>query len=402
MFSPRTNWPKSPNPLAVALAERHAQGLPVVDLTESNPTRAGFDYRREAVLEALASAAAMQYEPSARGLRPAREAIARYYAESGVCVDPESIILATGTSEAYSHALRLLASPGDEILCPSPSYPLFDFLADINDVKLVTYPLVYDHGWRIDLERLRAAVTDRARAILVVTPNNPTGSFLGSEELTALLELARRRDLALVVDEVFRDYAWAGGPERGGTRAVSMAAMSTAATEGCLTLTLNGLSKLSALPQMKLAWTVVSGPSDVVAEAMWRLEVIADTFLSVSTPVQHAAAALIEQGENLRRQILERIHENLAVLDRAFDRGTMVDRLDAEGGWYAILRLPNIRSDEEWALGLLQAEGVYVHPGHFFSFPRDGYLVISLLTDRRQFRLGVEKISAHVAKSVGS
>jgi hypothetical protein len=395
MFSPRTNWPKNPNPLAVALAERHALGLPVVDLTESNPTRAGFDYPREAVLEALANAASMQYEPSARGLRPAREAIARYYAASGVCVDPESVILATGTSEAYSHAMRLLASPGDEILCPSPSYPLFDFLADINDVKLVPYPLVYDHGWRIDLETLRAAVTDRARAILVVTPNNPTGSFLRSEELTALLELARRRDLALIVDEVFRDYGWAGGPERGGTRVVS-----TVEIEDCLTLTLNGLSKLSALPQMKLAWTVVSGPSDVVAEAMWRLEVIADTFLSVSTPVQHAAAALLEQGENLRRQILERIHENLAVLDRAFDRGAAVDRLDAEGGWYSVLRLPNIRSDEEWALGLLQAEGVYVHPGHFFGFPRDGYLVISLLPDPRQFRLGVEKINGLVAKSV--
>jgi len=394
MFSPRTNWPKAPNPLAVALAERRAQGLPIVDLTESNPTLAGFDYPREAILEALANSASLQYEPSPRGLLSAREAIAGYYAESGIRVDPESVILATGTSEAYSHAMRLLASPGDEILCPSPSYPLFDFLANINDVKLVHYPLVYDHGWRIDLERLHSILTDRSRAIVVVNPNNPTGSYLSGEELEALIELARSHDLALVVDEVFRDYAWAARSARG-----EKSAGSTAEIDSCLTLTLNGLSKLAALPQMKLAWAVVSGPSDVVDEALWRLEVIADTFLSVSTPVQHAAAALLKHGENLRRQILERIRENLAFLDSALSRGAALDRLNAEGGWYAVLRLPNIRSDEEWAIELLQTDGVYVHPGHFFGFPRDGYLVISLLPEPQRFRLGVEKISRHVTQA---
>jgi len=393
MFSPRTNWPRTPNPLAVALAERRAQGLPVVDLTESNPTLAGFDYPREAILESLANPASMQYEPSPRGLRPAREAIAGYYAESGVRVDPESVILAAGTSEAYSHAMRLLAGPGDEILCPSPSYPLFDFLADINDVKLVHYPLAYDHGWRIDLERLHALFGDRSRAIVVVNPNNPTGSYLSREELATLIELARSHDLALIVDEVFRDYAWAGRSARGARRVVS-----TAEIDSCLTLTLNGLSKLSALPQMKLAWTVVSGPGEVVAEALWRLEVIADTFLSVATPVQHGAAALLKQGESLRRQILERIRENLAFLDNTLSRGAAMNRLDAQGGWYAILRLPNIRSDEEWAIELLQAAGVYVHPGHFFGFPREGYLVVSLLPEPQRFRLGIEKIHRHVAK----
>ena len=296
---------------------------------------------------------------------------------------PEAVILATGTSEAYSHAMRLLASPGDEILCPSPSYPLFDFLADINDVKLVPYPLVYDHGWGIDLQRLRSSITARSRAILVVNPNNPTGSYLTGEELAALTELARNHDLALLVDEVFRDYAWPKEPA-GETRVVS-----TAQIDSCLTLTLNGLSKLSALPQMKLAWTVVSGPPDVVAEALWRLEVIADTFLSVSTPVQHAAAVLLEQGKGLRRQILERLRDNLAFLDSVLSRGIAVDRLAAQGGWYAVLRVPNIRSDEEWAIELLWAEGVYVHPGHFFSFPRDGFLVVSLLTQPSQFRPAV-------------
>jgi aspartate/methionine/tyrosine aminotransferase len=216
---------------------------------------------------------------------------------------------------------------------------------------------------------------------------------LGREELAALVNLGRSRDLALIVDEVFRDYPWARSPQ-GEKRVVS-----TVEIDSCLTLTLNGLSKLAALPQMKLAWTVVSGPSDVVAEALWRLEVIADTFLSVSTPVQHAAAALLKQGEGLRRQILERIRENLTFLDSTLRRGATMGRLVAEGGWYAILRLPNIRSDEEWAIALLQAEGVYVHPGHFFGFPREGHLVISLLPEAARFRLGVERISGHVARS---
>jgi aspartate/methionine/tyrosine aminotransferase len=291
--------------------------------------------------------------------------------------------------------MRLLAGPGDEILCPSPSYPLFDFLADINDVQLVHYPLVYDHGWRIDLERLRSILTDRSRAIVVVNPNNPTGSYLSGEEAAALVELARARDLALIVDEVFRDYAWTAPTALGGGRTVS-----TAEIDSCLTLTLNGLSKLSALPQMKLAWTVVNGPKDVTAEALWRLEVVADPVLSVGMPVQHAAAALLEHGKNLRGQILERIRENLAYLNSALGSGGTVSRLDAEGGWYVVLRLPNIRSDEEWAIELLQAEGVYVHPGHFFGFSHEGYLVISLLPQLPRFRSGIAKISAHVARAL--
>jgi aspartate/methionine/tyrosine aminotransferase len=395
MFSPRTNWPQTPNALATALAQRQAQGQPVVDLTESNPTQAGFDYPGEAILESLANPASLRYEPSPRGLRSARDAIAGYYAESGIRMDADSIVLATGTSEAYSHALRLLTCPGDEILCPSPSYPLFDFLADINDVRLVHYPLAYEHGWRIDLEGLHSAINKRSRAIVIVNPNNPTGSYLSREESTALVEMARAHDLALIVDEVFRDYAW--------PRPASMTphtAVSTAEIDPCLTFTLNGLSKLSALPQMKLAWLVVSGPEDVTADALWRLEVIADTFLSVSTPVQHAAARLVELGKNLRRQILARIAENLNFLDSALNGGAPLSRLDAQGGWYAVLRLPNIRSDENWAIGLLQAEGVYVHPGHFFGFPREGHLVISLLPKPQPFRLGVEKILSHVAQEL--
>jgi aspartate/methionine/tyrosine aminotransferase len=288
--------------------------------------------------------------------------------------------------------MRLLANPGDEILCPSPSYPLFDFLADINDVKLVHYPLIYDHGWRIDLDCLRGLITDRCRAILVVNPNNPTGSYLRREELAELIEMARSSGLALVVDEVFRDYAWdfesPAAPDRVGT---------TATIDSCLTLTLNGLSKLAALPQMKLGWMIVSGPADTTTDALDRLDIIADTYLSVSTPGQHAVGKWIEQGALVRVQILERIRENLAVLDSGAAHGAGVSRLAAEGGWYAILRLPNVRGDEEWAMELLQADGVYVHPGHFFGLPKQGYLVVSLLPEPKRFREGVEKLLARVS-----
>jgi aspartate/methionine/tyrosine aminotransferase len=390
MFTTRTNWPTELNPLAIALDERRRRGLELLDLTESNPTVAGFHYDERAILSALASPAAMRYEPSPRGLLRAREAVAGYYGASGLRVDPSQIVLATGTSEAYSHAMRLLAATGDEILCPSPSYPLFDFLAALNDVRLVDYPLIYEHGWRIDLHRLRSLVTTRSRAIIVVNPNNPTGSYLSEQELEALSALAKAHGLSLIVDEVFRDYAW-------DTALPANRILATTRIDSCLTFTLNGLSKLAALPQMKLAWTVVSGPSEATTEALRRLEVIADTYLSVSTPVQHAAGALLAQGENLRQQILERVWGNLALLDDSI-RGTAVDRLQAEGGWYATLRLPNTRSDEGWAIELLQAEGVYVHPGHFFRFPRDNHLVISLLPEPAIFRAGIERILTRVAR----
>lgn len=399
MFSARTNWPQELNPLAAALEQRRGQGLPILDLTESNPTAAGFDYPRDLILGELANSAAMRYEPDPRGLPAAREAIAGYYAASGVRVDPERVLVTSGTSEGYSHAMRLLANPGDEILCPSPSYPLFDFLADVNDVKLIHYPLIYDHGWRIDLDRLRSLVTDRCRAIIVVNPNNPTGSYLRDKESKALIELARSKGLALVVDEVFRDYAWesASPSEARAGNTAEHRAYGAAAIDSCLTLTLNGLSKLSALPQMKLAWMVVSGPADLVAGALARLEIIADTYLSVSTPAQHATAAWIEQGSTVRRQILERIRENLDVLDSRVASGAAVNRLKADGGWYAILRLPNTRGDEEWAMELLKSDGVYVHPGHYFGFPRQGYLVVSLLPKAARFREGIEKLIVRVS-----
>jgi len=382
MFAERTNWDTRPNRLSALLEERRRRGLPILDLTASNPTQCSFDFDQGAVLAAFADPAALRYEPDPRGLASARRAVADYYAGQGVSVNPDHVLLTTGTSEGYSFLFRLLAGPGDEVLSALPSYPLFDLLADVNDVKLRPYSLHYGDGWRIDLEHLAGAITPRTRAIIVVTPNNPTGSVLQRGELEALVTLARDHNLAIIADEVFSDYLWQPGAHATG---------SVAAVDGCLTFTLNGLSKIAALPQMKLAWIVANGPGDLRAEALARLEVIADTYLSVSTPVQLAAPKLLAKRDAVQRQILRRIQTNLNQLDTRLARGTPCSPLRAEGGWYAVLRVPNTRSDEDWALALLE-RGVYLHPGHFFGFAADGYLVLSLITPEPQFTEGVERI----------
>jgi alanine-synthesizing transaminase len=382
MFAERTNWDTRPNRLSALLEERRRLGLPILDLTVSNPTQCGFDFDQNALLSALADPATLRYDPDPRGLASARRAVASYYAGQGVSVDPDQMLLTTGTSEGYSFLFRLLAGPGDEVLSPLPSYPLFDLLADVNDVKLRPYSLHYGDGWRIDLEHLAGAITPLTRAIIVVTPNNPTGSLLQRGELEALVRLARDHNLAIIADEVFRDYLWQAGADETG---------SVAAVDGCLTFTLSGLSKIAALPQMKLAWIVANGPRDLRAEALARLEVIADTYLSISTPVQLAAPKLLAKRDGLQRQILRRVQANLNQLDARLARGTPCSRLRAEGGWYAVLRVPNTRSDEDWALALLE-RGVYLHPGHFFGFATDGYLVVSLITPEPPFATGVERI----------
>ena len=383
MFARRTSWNTTPNRLAAALAERRQQGLRVVDLSESNPTRCGFEADDRTIAEALAAGARQPYEPHPKGLRTAREAVCDYYAAQGVPLTPERIVLTTGTSEGYSFAFRLLVNPGDEILSPAPSYPLVDFLAEVNDVRLVPYPLVYDCGWGIDLARLSEAVTDRTRAIIVVSPNNPTGSFLQEDEVAALVELARRHELALIADEVFRDYPWMSEAAR---------APSCAMIDSCLTLTLNGLSKISALPQMKLGWIAVNGPELLAEQALAKLEIIADTYLSVSTPIQHAAGALLGQRAKLQPQILRRVRRNLEVIDARLGPATAVTRLEAEGGWYAVLRVPSTRSDEQWALELLETEGTYVHPGRLFGFAGDGHLVVSLIVPTDRMRTGIDRL----------
>jgi aspartate/methionine/tyrosine aminotransferase len=382
MFSQRTNWQLTPNALTRAIEEARASGQKIFDLTISNPTEAGVRPEPEPVLTALANPKAMHYEPQPRGLLEARAAVARYYRESHqVEIDPERLLLTTSTSEAYSYVFRLLCNPGDEILVPKPSYPLFEFLADLADVKLVPYPLLYDHGWQIDFASLEKATTTRSRTVILVHPNNPTGSYVSSTEMAALNALCREHNLALIADEVFLDYAHDRKPRR-----------SFATNQDALTFTLSGISKISALPQMKLAWIAISGPPEVVEAAGARLEIIADTYLSMNAPVQLAAPVLLDQRKRIQPILLDRLRRNLAELDAQLASHPSCTRLQVDGGWYAVLRVPVIESDEDLAIRLLKKGGVSVHPGHFYDFPNDGYLVLSLITEPAEFREGVTRL----------
>ncbi len=383
MFSHRTSWRLSPNALTRVLHEARASGQQILDLTVSNPTEAGVRPDAEAVLAALANPEAMHYEPQPRGLLEARQAVCRYYRESHEVfdLDPERLVLTTSTSEAYSYVFRLLCNPGDEILVPKPSYPLFEFLADLADVKLVPYPLLYDHGWQLDFDSLYKAATAQSRAVILVHPNNPTGSYVSASETAALNAFCRDYGLALIVDEVFLDYAHDGAP-RG----------SFVSNEGALTFTLSGVSKISALPQMKLAWVATSGPQKIVAEAGARLEIIADTYLSMNAPVQLAAGVLLDQRQQIQPILLDRVRANLAELDRQLIAHPSCTRLLVEGGWYVVLRVPAIESDEDLAIRLLRHGNVSVHPGHFYDFAGEGHLVLSLITEPDIFREGVGRL----------
>jgi alanine-synthesizing transaminase len=383
MFSRRTNWPLTPNAFTRGLEHVRASGKKTFDLTVSNPTEAGIRLDAEVVLGALINPRAMRYEPEPRGIVEARIAVSQYYRESHDVfdLDPKRLVLTTSTSEGYSYVFRLLFNPGDEILLPKPSYPLFEFLADLSDVKLVPYPLIYDHGWQVDLDFLYKAATSLTRAVILVHPNNPTGSYVSTEERSALNSFCSSHDLSLIVDEVFLDYAHDGAPRP-----------SFVSNAGALTFTLSGLSKISALPQMKLAWVVTSGPSELVAQAGARLEIIADTFLSMNAPVQLAAAALLDQRKRVQPVLLDRVRLNLCELDQQLAAAPSCTRLDVEGGWYAVVRVPAVQSDENFAIDLLRSEAVVVHPGHFYDFPKDGYLVLSLITEPDVFREGISRL----------
>jgi aspartate/methionine/tyrosine aminotransferase len=383
MFSHRTDWKLTPNRFAEAQREMQSLGAEVLDLTLSNPTCADLHYEAEAILSALVSPRAMIYDPQPKGLRSAREAVTAYYRKQHeeFDVDPESLVLTTSTSEGYSYAFRLLCNPGDEILVPKPSYPLFEFLAGLEDVKLAPYLLIYDHGWQIDFPSLYKAVQPHTRAVVVVHPNNPTGSYASGQEQGELNNLCREYDLSLIVDEVFLDYAHDGASRQ-----------TFATNSDVLTFTLSGVSKISALPQMKLAWIVTSGPGEQVNAAMARFEIIADTYLSMNTPVQLAAPALLEQRTSIQPLLLDRIRENLADLDRLLAGQQSCSHLAVEGGWYAVLRVPATQSDEDLAIELLRKKNVLVHPGHFYDFPADGYLVVSLITPPRHFREGIARV----------
>ena len=383
MFSTRTNWKLTTNRFTQALEELRATGVKLLDLTVSNPTQCGLEYDSNAILSAFHDKRALGYDPEPKGLIEARKEVCRYYIEDHqTTVDPESVFLTTSTSEAYSFVFRLLCNPQDEILVPKPSYPLFDFLAELQDVSLVPYSLEYAQGWLVDFHSVAGAITPRTRAILLVHPNNPTGSYLRAEEMDRLNDICRDRGIALIVDEVFLDYAF--WRERRKT---------FAANREALTFTLSGLSKISALPQMKVAWLVCTGPETLVKEAAGRLEVIADTYLSLNAPTQWAIPKLFEQRHSLQRQLLERVTTHRAELLRQLAGKSGCELLESEGGWYAVLRVAPEPGDEERAIELMQKQHVVVHPGHFFDFPKDGFLVVSLIAPAAEFAEGMQRIA---------
>ncbi len=377
MFADRTNWNLEPNRLSEALAAHRAAGKPLLDLTASNPTQCGFAYDSDAILRSLANPAALSYEPNPRGLASARGAVSAYYASRGAAVRTDDMILTTSTSEAYSFVFRTLCNSGDELLIPAPSYPLFALLADIHDVRLVRYPLVYDHRWQIDFHAFEQAITPRTRGVIVVHPNNPTGHFTKPHEMAKLNEICSRRAIALIADEVFLDF-----PLETETPATF------AANTGVLTFTMSGLSKISGLPQMKAAWLITGGPEQLRSQALARLEVIADTYLSMNAPVQLALPVLFEQRHEFQKQLMARVRMNLNELDRQLAGQKVCARFAVEGGWYAVIRVPATVPDEDLAIKLLATKGVYVHPGHFFDFPSHGYLVVSLITPESEFAEG--------------
>ncbi len=393
MFARRTDWKLQENAYTLALRRRQRTGRPILDLTISNPTACGFEYDEAAILAAFRTTRALRYDPDPQGLASARAAVAQYYAamNPAIPIDPAKIILTTGTSEAYSFLFRLLCEPGDNIVIAQPSYPLFEFLATIHDVNLHPFQLIYDHGWLIDFQALQQAINSQTRAILLVHPNNPTGHFIRPTEADQLRTICAERRLALVADEVFLDYRIpdvATAPKHQGSFA----------TDGpALTFVLSGLSKISALPQMKLGWIVAGGPDALVRQALERLEVISDTYLSLSAPLQYALPALLAQRAKMQPQLMDRIRQNLVRLDRWLVGQKLTSRLQMEGGWYAVLRVPAVESDDALAIRLVEQHGVAVQPGHFYEFPGHPHLVLSLLTPTQMFEKGIAGLLACVA-----
>jgi len=388
MFAGRTAWNLSPNRLTALLDSRRASGLPLIDLTQTNPTRCGFHYPEAEILRVLGDRQSLVYEPSPRGLVEARRAVAEQYRSRGVSVAPGSLVLTASTSEAYAFLFRLLADPGDTMLVPAPCYPLFDLLAQIHDVALAHYELSADADRTIDPSSLaRAAAAAGARAVIVVSPGNPTGRYLRRRDLETIAEVCAGRQMALICDEVFGDYDFDEAGADGSARAGSLASH-----PDLLTFTLDGLSKMLGLPQLKLGWIAASGPAPLVSGALERLEVIADTYLSVNTPVQHALAGLLALRPAIQDQVMARLKTNRAELKRRVAQVEGLRVTPAEGGWQSILEVPSTRTDEAWALEILSREGVLVHPGYFFDFPGEGHLVISLLPPPDIFAEGVDRM----------
>jgi len=382
VFSRRLPGDFRANLLSERVAQFRASGRLLHDLTESNPTRVGLGWKEQDLRAALDASGIASYDPDPRGLLLARQAVSAYYAERGTSVPPERIVLTASTSESYAHLFRVLGDPGDEFLVPAPSYPLFESLADLEAVRVVSYPLRGEDEWRVDFAALRAAMTPRTRGIIVVNPNNPTGSILGDDEADALAVLAAEAGLPLLVDEVFADFPAPGEHVR-----------SFASRRGALIFVLSGLSKTAALPQLKLGWIAVSGPESAAGQALERLEWVSDSFLSVAGPVQRALPGLLGGRNVVVDRIRERVNGNERRLRDHLGKSGAIRVMSRRGGWTAVLRVPRVRSEEAWCLELLE-RGVFVHPGHFYDFPEETWLVLSLLPVPEVFIAGAEAICA--------
>jgi aspartate/methionine/tyrosine aminotransferase len=382
-FSRRSSFGAVPNALTCAVERAKAETKPLLSLVESNPTEVGLSLSESELLPLLSAPGSARYAPEPFGLYEARVAACSELANHGHPIAPEHVMLTASTSETYSYLFRLLCDPGDAVLVPAPSYPLFDTLAQLENVQLVPYRLRYDGEWHLDASELHHPRAQRAKAIIVVHPNNPTGHFLKRDELARLCSLG----LPILSDEVFASYGFGADAAR-----VSSA---LEAADRTLVFRLGGLSKAAALPQLKLAWTAIAGPAPERDEALARLEHIADTYLSPGTPVQRALPALLAQGSRVAERIRSRCRDNLACLQRALAGGA-AHALNVEGGWYAIVRLPAVLDDDGWALTLLEEDGVLVQPGYFYDLSDAVYVVLSLITEPAVFAQGVARLARRV------
>ena len=379
MFSKRF-CPETKNELTVALEAKKRRGEDVLDLTESNPTRVGLEYPSEGILDAIINSRSLTYSPSPLGLEEARQAVSLYYSDRGRQVPLEDIILTCSTSEAYGYLFKLLTEPGDQVFCPEPSYPLLDYLLRSESLQGLPYTLSPEDNWKIHGGMLAEAVTDQARAILLVDPNNPTGSLIGPTEWAEIRQVCRDHQLAVICDEVFWDY-----PIQTGSRFDLLEETDT------LTFALNGLSKTCGLPQMKAGWIVLRGPDSLKSQARDRLEIIADTYLSVSTPVQWALPKLLDQRHSIQQQIRGRLQKNYSLLHRSFHESAATV-LPVQAGWYCVIRLPQVLSEDQWVLTLLDDHNVLAHPGYFYNFPRPAFLVLSLLPESAVFQKAISRL----------
>jgi alanine-synthesizing transaminase len=383
-LSQRLKWHSPPTALSEAILQQRRQFPELLDLTSSNPTAVDLAYPDPEIAAALSTISSLTYNPQPLGQWEAREAISAYYRERGFDIDPERIVVTASSSEAYSYLFKLLCDPGDEMLSPRPSYPLFEYLAALDSIRVQPYWLTYDGAWYTDLDDLESRITDRTRGIILVNPNNPTGSFLKAEEADRLCALAQDRSLPLISDEVFMDYGLCEGAKR---------VLSLTSRSDTLSFSLNGLSKSAGMPQMKIGWIVINGPDDQVESARHGLELIADTYLSVSSPCQLVLPQLINLGAGVRSCIRERILRNTQALQDLL-QGSPAHPFYTEGGWSSIIQLPQTRSEEDWVMLLLTRYSVIVQPGYLFDMPTEPFAVVSLLTPIGKFVEGVTAIRA--------